>query len=159
MISYPYKPPPPTTTMRTITAYFHTPGQKNKPINHLVAQYDPPYSHVDLRFEDGMMSSVYQHCGVCWRECDFDRAQRVEIEVTDDGYQRAYAMCSRRAELGYKFDFAGVYGFSLPISTASGRTFCSKHCVEVLQLAGAGAVVGIDASATTPSALFRALEN
>jgi hypothetical protein len=126
----------------------------------MVAQYDPPYSHCELRFEDGMMSSVYQHCGACWRQCDFERVQRVKIEVPDDGYQRAYDMCRRRAELGYKFDFAGVYGFALPTHSihSSNRTFCSKHCVEVLQLAGVGALVGMDASATTPSALFRALE-
>ncbi len=146
--------------MRTITALFHTPAYHNKPINHMVAQYDPPYSHVDLRFEDGMMSSVYQHCGAIWRACDFNRAQRVEIEVSDDGYQRAYEMCRRRAELGYKFDFEGAYGFPLKKSTAahsSKSTFCSKHCVEALQIAGVGKLVGINASATTPSALFRAV--
>ena len=149
-------------TMPVIVVYFHTPGCSNKVLNHLVAQYDPPYSHCDLQFEDGMMSSVYQHCGAIWRACDFNRAQRVEIEVSDDGYQRAYEMCSRRAELGYTFDFEGAYGFALQKSTAthsSDRTFCSKNCVEALQIAGVGKLVGMDASATTPSALFRALEN
>ena len=37
------------------------------------------------------------------------------------------------------------------------KTFCSKHCAEVLQTAGLKAVADLKPAATTPSALFRAL--
>jgi hypothetical protein len=152
--------------MPALLVYFHTPSRKNKPISHLVAQYDPPYSHCDVQFADGMMSSVYQHCGVCWRKCEFTGSgiSVVQLEVLDDGYQRAYDMCRKRAINGYKFDYAGVYGFPLPkISVVEydlfGRTFCSKHSTEVLQLAGVAAVVGLAPAETTPSMLFRVLSN
>jgi hypothetical protein len=150
--------------MPTLLVYFHTPSRKNKPINHLVAQYDPPYSHSDVQFADGMMSSVYQHCGVCWRKCEFTGSgfSVVRLEVSGDGYQRAYDMCRKRAENGYKFDFVGAYGFPLAKSSVAeydsfGRTFCSKHTTEVLQLAGVAAVVGLVPAETTPSMLFRTL--
>ena len=147
-------------TMPVIVVYFHTPGCSNKVLNHLVAQYDPPYSHCDLQFEDGMMSSVYQHCGAIWRKCDFSGRGfcDVKVEVSDAGYQRAYDMCCRRAENGYKFDFARVYGFLVNAQGDDNRTFCSKQCVEVLQMAGVDAVLGMVGSDTTPSALFRALD-
>jgi hypothetical protein len=151
--------------MPVILVFFHTPGCKNKPLNHLVAQYDPPYSHCDMQFEDGMMSSVYQHCGACWRKCDFSGRGlcAIRVEVSDAGYQRAYDMCARRAENGCKFDFTRVYCFLLHANSddsieRSNRTFCSKQCVEVLQMAGAEAVLGMVGSNTTPSALFRALD-
>jgi hypothetical protein len=88
----------------------------------------------------------------------------VQLEVSDDGYQRAYDMCRKRAENGYKFDFAAVYGFPLGRSSVAeyncfGRTFCSKHTTEVLQLAGVPAVVGLVPAETTPSELFRALSS
>jgi hypothetical protein len=86
----------------------------------------------------------------------------VRLDVSDDGYQRAYDMCKRRAENGYKFDFVGAYGFPLAKSSVAeydsfGRTFCSKHTTEVLQLAGVAAVVGLVPAETTPSQLFRTL--
>ena len=148
--------------MPVIVVYFHTPGCSNKALNHLVALYDPPYSHCDLQFEDGMLSSVYQHCGAIWRKCDFSGRGfcDVKVEVSDAGYQLAYDMCCRRAENGYKFDFTRVYGFLVNAQGGgdSFRTFCSKQCVEALQIAGVDAVLGMVGGDTTPSALFRALD-
>jgi hypothetical protein len=40
-----------------------------------------------------------------------------------------------------------------------GKTFCSKHCVEVLKIAGVRSTAKMRPAEITPSALFRALKN
>ena len=128
-------------------------------MNHVVTWYDKPYSHVDLQFEDGMASSVFQYENVYWKTRRFKNPnyKRLTVSVDDGAYRKAYNLCAERAKQGYAFDAVGMY--SLPIAALFSverdkKTFCSKHCTEVLQLAGLRTVKDATPAQMTPSALY-----
>ena len=148
--------------MPLITVHFYQPSATDHWVNRLVTSYDPPYSHCDVQFEDKMASSVFQNENVYWRKRRFKKPgyKSVTISVGKAEYDRAYNMCRGRAAQGYGFDPVGMY--TLPLMSGllfdrEKKTFCSKHCAEVLQTAGLKAVADLKPAATTPSALFRAL--
>jgi hypothetical protein len=149
--------------MPLINAYFYAPAPTDNVINHIVTQWDPPFAHCDVQFEDGMASSLYQGETVYWKKRGFKKPgySRVTLSVGQADYNRAYQLCQERHAQSYAFDAVGMY--TLPISSLFSldrerHTFCSKHCTEVLQLAGVRAVSGLDPKAT-PSALQRALQS
>ena len=150
--------------MPLINVMFYEPQGGEHWINHVITKYDPPYSHCDVQFEDGMASSVFQNEKLYWKERRFRKPgyRRLTVSVDDHTYHKAYNLCSDRFRLGYGFDAIGMY--SLPLSSVftldrDKKTFCSKHCAEVLQVAGVRAVKDADPSQLTPSALHRLLES
>jgi hypothetical protein len=150
--------------MPFINVYFYAPTANDHVLNHIVTRYDPPFSHCDVQFEDGMASSVYQHETVYWRKRGFKKPgySKLSIPVSQTEYTKAYNMCQTRAANLFAFDAIGMYTLPLPESLQyerEGFTFCSKHCTEVLQAAGVKAVAGLTAKSTTPSALQQALQN
>ena len=146
-----------------IHVMFYAPNENDHILNHVVTRYDPPFSHCDVQFEDGMASSVYQYETVYWRKRGFQKPgyTRVSLSVLPGDYRKAYAMCQDRANRQFKFDAIGMYTLPLPSSMhyeREGFTFCSKHCTEVLQTARVRAVAGLVAKSMTPSALHDALQ-
>ena len=148
--------------MPFINVYFYTPMPSDHIINHIVTRWDPPFAHCDVQFEDGMASSLYQGERIYWRKRGFKKPgyTRITLSVKQAEYDRAYKLCKDRFTQSYAFDAIGMY--TLPLSAYMGmnrdhHTFCSKHCTEVLQVAGIKAVAALDPKATTPSALQRAL--
>ena len=148
--------------MPLMHAYFYAPSEEDHPLNHVVIAFDPPYSHCDIQFQDGMASSVFRGETVYWRKRRFSKPgyQRLTLCVGQAEYDRAYRLCQDRAASSLAFDAWGM--FTLPLAGVFGsdrekHTFCSKHCTEVLQAAGVRAVAGMDPRVTTPSALQRAL--
>jgi hypothetical protein len=149
--------------MPLIHVLFYTPNTNDHFLNHIVTRYDPPFSHCDVQFEDGMASSVYQSETVYWKKRGFKKPgyTRVSLAVSNTDYRKAYSLCQERASKQYKFDAIGMY--TLPFPSAmhyerEGFTFCSKHCTEVLQAARVKAVADLVAKSVTPSALHDALQ-
>lgn len=149
--------------MPQIHVHFYAPNESDHILNHIVTQYDPPFSHCDVQFEDGMASSVYQRETVYWRKRGFRKPGYTKLTVhapTHADYQRAYQLCHDRAASQMQFDAIGMY--TLPLISSlqierEGYTFCSKHCTEVLQAANIKAVAGLVPKSVTPSALEQAL--
>ena len=148
--------------MPLLNMYFYTPTSSDSIINHVVTRWDPPFAHCDVQFEDGMASSLYQGEQIYWRKRGFKKPgySRITVAVNQAEYQKAYTLCSDRHAMAYSFDAINMYTMQLSsyfTMDRSRHTFCSKHCTEVLQVAGVKAVAGLDPRATTPSALQRAL--
>jgi hypothetical protein len=149
--------------MPLIHVLFYAPNPDDHFLNHIVTRYDPPFSHCDVQFEDGMASSVFQHETVYWRKRSFRKPgyKKISIPVSHADYGKAYNMCQDRAAQNFAFDAIGMYTLPLPASMQyerDGFTFCSKHCTEVLQLARVRAVAGLVPKSITPSALHDALQ-
>ena len=149
--------------MPLIHVLFYAPNPDDHFLNHIVTRYDPPYSHCDVQFEDGMASSVFQYETVYWRKRNFGKPgyKRISLSVSHPDYTNAYRLCQERASQGFAFDAIGMYTLPLPSSMQyerDGFTFCSKHCTEVLQLARVRAVGSLIAKSVTPSALHDALQ-
>jgi hypothetical protein len=145
--------------MPLIHAQFYAPSGSDHFINHIVTSFDPPYSHCDIQFQDGMSSSVFQGEKMYWRRRRFSKPgySRVTLSVNQADYDKAYRLCQERAASSLAFDAWGM--FTLPLSSMLGverkdHTFCSKHCT-----AGVRSVAGVDPRATTPSGLRRALHD
>ena len=151
--------------MPLMHAYFYSPHESDHFINHVVTSFDPPYSHCDVQFEDGMASSVFQGEKLYWRRRTFRKPgySRITVAVEAEGYQRAYRMCHERFAQEYSFDAIGMLALPLGASLVAlmerpGRTFCSRHCAEVLQAAGVRSMRNVDVKTMTPSMLQRALQ-
>ena len=149
--------------MPLINVWFYEPGPGDKWLNTLVNTYDPPYSHCDVQFvDDRMASSVFQYEKVYWKQRKFSRPgyKKITVSVNDQPYNKAYSMCAERAKQGFDFDAIGMYllpaSHIIPINRDK-KTFCSKHCTEVLQMAELRAVNGVFANEVTPSALYTLL--
>ena len=149
--------------MPLIHAYFYTPNVTDHILNRVVTASDPPISHCDVQFEDSMASSVFSGEKVYWRKRGFKKPgySRITISADSATYNKAYSLCADRSKNGCDFDAVGMYTLPLPDFLKSDRdnhTFCSKHCTEVLQLAGVKSVAGLDSKTVTPSMLHRALQ-
>ena len=150
--------------MPLLHAHFYSPSESDHPLNHVVIAFDPPYSHCDIQFQDSMASSVYSGEKVYWKKRGFTKPgyQRITLSADAAGYEKAYALCVERQKAGCEFDALGMYTLPLPHIFKTERanyTFCSKHCSEVLQLAGVKSVAGLDPKTVTPSMLHRALQS
>lgn len=160
-INHPPRGPPP---MPCIHVFFYAPTPSDHMLNHVVTQYDPPYSHCDVQFEDGMASSIYQYETVYWRKRGFKKPgyTKLSVSVSQADYSRAYSLCQDRTTRQFAFDAIGMYTLPLPSRMQyerDGYTFCSKHCTEVLQAANVKAVAGLVAKSVTPSALQQVLQS
>lgn len=151
-------------TMPLIHAYFYAPNETDHILNRIVTAYDPPFSHCDIQFEDTMASSVYSGEKVYWKKRGFKKPgySRITLSADRAAYERAYTLCAERKERGCDFDAIGMYSLPLPHFLQAERdnhTFCSKHCSEVLQLAGIRSVGLLDPKTVTPSMLHRTLQS
>lgn len=148
--------------MPLIHVHFYVPNANDHMINHLVTQWDPPYAHCDVQFEDGMASSIYQGENIYWRKRTFRKPgySRITLSVKQPEYERAYRLCQHRHAAQVGFDAIGMYTLPLMVQLwkRTDHTFCSKHCTEVLQAAGVKAVASLAPHTTTPTALRRVLE-
>jgi hypothetical protein len=149
--------------MPLIHAFFYAPNDTDHILNRIVTAYDPPFSHCDIQFEDTMASSVFSGEKVYWRKRGFKKPgySRVTLSADHYTYAKAYSLCADRSKSGCDFDAVGMYTLPLPDFLKAERdnhTFCSKHCTEVLQLAGVKSVAGLDPKTVTPSMLHRALQ-
>ncbi len=149
--------------MPLIHAFFYIPNETDHVLNRIVTAYDPPFSHCDVQFEDSMASSVFSGERVYWRKRGFKKPgySRITISADHHAYAKAYSLCADRSKAGCDFDAVGMYTLPLPDFLKTHRdnhTFCSKHCTEVLQLAGVRSVAGLDSKTVTPSMLHRALQ-
>ena len=150
--------------MPLIHAYFYAPNDTDHILNRVVTAYDPPDAHCDVQFQDVMASSVYRGEKVYWRKRGFKKPgySRITLSADAAAYEKAYALCAEREKAGCDFDAIGMYTLPLPHFLKSDRenyTFCSKHCSEILQLAGVKSMAGLDPKTMTPSMLHRALQS
>ena len=149
--------------MPLIHAYFYQANADDNWLNHLITNWDPPYAHCDIQFEDGMASSVFRGETIYWKQRRFSKPgySKMTLAVNKAEYDQAYTLCRQRHASAVAFDAVGMLALPLAsvMNTERGtHTFCSKHCTEVLQAAGVRAVRGLESQAMTPSALRRALE-
>lgn len=153
--------------MPLLHAYFYEPpaDKDDSWLNRLVSTWDAPYAHCDIQFQDGMASSVFRGETMYWKKRRFSKPgySRITLSVGQADYDRAYSQCEHRHNINMAFDAVGM--FALPLAGIFGgvdrerHTFCSKHCTEVLQVAGVKAVADLNPRATSPSALRRVLQN
>ncbi|EKX34810.1 hypothetical protein GUITHDRAFT_146923 [Guillardia theta CCMP2712] len=132
-------------------------------INRLVSWLDPPYVHVELRFEDGMASSIFAGEVLFFRPRSFANPHyHIETLTAEErGYQEMYLYCQRRAAQNVRFDNLGLLLAALPLYTRTpiDRTFCSRHVVETLQMGNVPEFLLLSPHRTTPTMIFKAARN
>lgn len=151
------------TQDRTIQILFYKPIENDFFMNRLVSYIDPPFCHVELRFENGMASSIFAGEKVFFKQRTYANPNYVieAITVPDRNYMDMYRMCAERERIGMGFDSFGMYTSIIPIikPLSSNLTFCSRHVTEVLQFGNAvPEIMGLDASKVSPSKLYHALK-
>ena len=64
-------------------------------INKTIRNYDPPFTHCDVQFADGMASSVFQFEMLYWKQRKFTKPgyRCVTMSVDESAYCRAYRLC------------------------------------------------------------------
>lgn len=149
--------------MRTVQLLFYQAQPDDHFLNRLVSWFDPPYVHVEIRFEDGMASSIYAGETVFFRNRKYSNPHyRIEtFAVNDASYRNMYRHCQLRATHNVQFDSLGMYLAVLPVlqRNPSTRTFCSRYITEVLQLGQIAEFVMLTPCHTTPSMLFKAVRS
>ena len=149
--------------MSLINVWFYEPNDDDKWLNTVVNRYDPPYSHCDIQFDnDKMASSVFRYENVYWRKRQFRKPgyKKITVSVSKEAYAKAYELCETRAKEKYEFDAINMV--LLPAAKWVGferdkKTFCSKHCTEILQTAQLRAVEGAVPGQMTPTSLYNLL--
>ncbi|EKX35105.1 hypothetical protein GUITHDRAFT_118758 [Guillardia theta CCMP2712] len=148
---------------RIVQLLFYQAQPNDHFMNRLVSWFDPPYVHVEIRFEDGMASSVYAGETVFFRNRTYANPHyRIEtFTVEDRDYQAMYRHCRLRAAHNVGFDGLGMYLAILPLISRNppDRTFCSRYVTEVLQLGNVPEFVMLTPCRTTPSMLFKAVRS
>eukprot|EP00960_Hanusia_phi_P074387 768228-Hanusia_phi.AAC.4 len=147
---------------RTVQILFYKPIEGDCFMNRLVGYFDPPFCHVEVRFENGMASSIFSGEKVFFKQRTYANPNYVieAITVPDASYMDMYRVCAERERVGMGFDSFGMYTSVLPIikPIGSGSTFCSRHVTEVLQAGKVSEVMQLDASKMSPSRLYQVLK-
>ena len=150
----------PRTCMRTVQLLFYRAQPQDHWINRLVSWLDPPYVHVEIRFEDGMASSIFAGEVLFFRPRSFANPNyHIETFTAEErGYQEMYLHCQRRAAQNVRFDNLGLLLAALPLYTRTphDRTFCSRHVVETLQMGNVPEFLLLSPHRTTPTMIFKA---
>lgn len=149
--------------MRTIQVLFYRPSAQDPLMNRIVAYIDPPFSHVEVRFEDGMASSIFSGESVFFRPRTFANPHYTIITLTvpEQDYRKMHRRCYDCAEEQVAFDSYGMYTSILtifPSFQSPRKTFCSKYVCEVLQMGGVKEVQGQRPETMTPSKLHNLLQ-
>ena len=148
--------------MRSIQLLFYRAREQGDHLmNRVVSWFDPPFVHVEIRFEDGMASSIFAGEALFFRPRTFANpnyhVETLTVEATD--YGSMYRYCQERAEQGITFDNLGMYLAVFPLLsfTPQQRTFCSRHVTEVLQVGRVPEFIMLTPHRTTPSMLYKAV--
>jgi hypothetical protein len=144
---------------RKINVMFYRPPPSDVFLNQLVALYDPPYSHVELSFEDGMASSIFngETVFMCARTFSNPNYDIVTVTVSEEGYRRARAFCAHAHRTKVGFDSFGMFAAMLPVQLLApkhDKTFCSRFVLEALQQAQLPGVHAENSMRMTPSRLY-----
>lgn len=144
---------------RTVQILFYKPLDQDVFMNRLVSYLDPPFCHVELRFENGMASSIFAGEKVFFKQRTYANPNYLieAITVPDASYLDMYHLCAERARGGVGFDSLGMYTSILPLIKAPkspASTFCSRHVTEVLQAGRVPEVMQLDSAKTSPSRLY-----
>lgn len=150
---------------------FYKPAADDPLLNRVVAFFDRPFCHVELAIPkrvgdepwDRVMlaSSIYQHQTVFLRHKTYDRKGYVSfgIEVSMAQLYKIKAFCRHHADRGTPFHRFAMYAAYLPVQLVhTDATFCSKHVTQALQYADVPLVHGVNPALTTPSTLYKRLQ-
>lgn len=149
--------------MRTVQLLFYRAQERDHFINRLVSWMDPPYVHVEVRFEDGMASSIFAGEILFFRPRSFANPHyHIETFMTDEpSYRDMYLYCQRRAAQNVRFDNLGMILAVMPVlsRTPADRTFCSRHVAEVMQIGNVPEFLLLTPHRTTPSMIYKAVRS
>ena len=147
--------------MPLIHAFFYAPNDTDNILNRVVTTYDPPYSHCDIQFDDGISSFMYQNEAVYMEAKKFSRLnyERVSLTFTDDEYARIFKFCETSYRTRVGFDLTGMLCAYLPWRSRmpTDKTFCSRYICEALNESHRDEFVKLDPSSVTPSSLHTKL--
>jgi hypothetical protein len=147
---------------RTVQILFYRPVKNDVFMNQLVAYFDPPFCHVEVRFEDGMASSIFAGERLFFKQRTYANPNYLieAISVPESDYMVMYRLCVDRERAGVGFDSFGMYTSLVPLihRASSTHTFCSRHVTEVLQAGNVPEVAGLCASKVSPSRLYHLLK-
>jgi hypothetical protein len=150
--------------MPYLNVYFYKPAENDRFWNHVVVNFDGPFSHCDVQFDDNRMaSSIYMGESVYFRKRKFSNPNYqppIVLYVSPAGYKEAADLCSTRSKEQYQFDM--IDQLLSPFGISIGRqkyTYCSRHCAEVLKAAGVSCLKDVDTSCISPSQLYRLIRN
>jgi len=150
--------------MRSIQLLFYRAREQGDHLmNRVVSWFDPPFVHVEIRFEDGMASSIFAGEPLFFRQRTFANpnyhVETLTVEPSD--YNSMYRFCQERARQGIRFDNLGMYLAILPLLsfTPPHKTFCSRHVTETLHIGNVPEFVMLTPHKTTPSMLYKAVKS
>lgn len=147
--------------MRSLDIVFYRPSPDDHWLNHLVSFASPPYSHCDLRFDDGTVTSIYQNETVFHEQKSLSRKnyEWLSLTLTDDEMDEVRAFCDRSLLSSVGFDRVGMFLSYLPVPLwhSPNRTFCSKYIWQALQASRRKEFQTCSAGNMTPSRIYNAL--
>lgn len=149
--------------MRKINVMFYTPPHTDSFLNRAVSWYDPPYSHVELSFEDGHACSIFNGESVFMQQRSYANPNYdvLTIGVSHDSYLKVLTFCKKLHKQKVGFDSWGMFSSVIPFCSQSPRhdaTFCSRLVTEALQQASLAALEGENSVKMTPSRLHRLIK-
>eukprot|EP00961_Rhodomonas_salina_P274508 3708946-Rhodomonas_salina.1 len=126
---------------RKLNVMFYKPPEGDLLLNRMVAYVDPPYSHVEVCFEDGSATSIFQGETVFVQPRTYSNPNYtiVTLSVSAANYNTTLQHCQAARKAGVGFHSAGMYASLLPVQLVPSRedaTFCSRYVTELLQAAG-----------------------
>jgi len=94
-----------------------------------------PFSHVELRFSDGMcFSSSFRDKGVRFKNIDIkpERWEILQLNIRDEQEQLLREWASKH--IGKKYDFLGIFGFVIGTRIQNKKKwYCSEVCAATLK--------------------------
>ena len=160
--------------VKVTVGFFSPPADDTSIFNKIASCWSTPtsnnrmYSHVELRFSDGAVTSITQSPGIVHYDTSrmlsnsgYQCFYEIEIDLEIEKAMQAYAkMC---AEKKIPFNRIAVYWNFVPILScmpikANGDAyFCSEYITTLLQKAGFCA--DLDPATTSPNDVYMSLRN
>lgn len=125
------------------------------------------YTHVELRFSDGYVTSITNDPGVVhllegklMSNRKYSRFFEIHLSFAQEQKMRAYAERAKEENIG--FNACGMYWNFIPcacftISGGGRKVFCSQYITELFQ--EIGLLTDLIPEKTSPTALFEAMSN
>ena len=100
-----------STENRTVQILFYKPIKNDLFMNQVVAYFDPPFCHVEIRFENGMASSIFAGEKIFFKFRTYANPNYLieAISVPESDYLAMYKLCVDRERAGIGFDSFGMY--------------------------------------------------
>jgi len=150
------------TENRTVQILFYKPIKNDLFMNQVVAYFDPPFCHVEIRFENGMASSIFAGEKIFFKFRTYANPNYLieAISVPEPDYMAMYKLCVDRERAGIGFDSFGMYTSIVPLIHNNNikSTFCSRHVTEVLQAGNVPEVKNLNPCKVSPSKLYHLLK-